>query len=67
MIRAINSGAPLKERKISCITVHRKGVLSQLVAKAVDCWSKYSQERDIGQKKEKNKEKAVGKEITKSN
>ena len=45
--------------------VHRKGLLSQLVAEAVDCWFKYPQEQSIGQKKEKNKEKAVGKESTK--
>ena len=67
MIRAQKLGCTPKKRKISCITVPRKGLLLQLVAQAVDCWFKYSQERSIGQKKEKNKEKAVGKESTKRN
>ena len=40
VIRAQKLGCTPKERNISCITVHRKSLLSQLVAKAVDCWSK---------------------------
>ena len=44
-------GAP--QTSVGRHTVHRKSLLSQLVAKAVDCWSKYLQEQDIGQRKEK--------------
>ena len=55
--------APKREKD----KLYHGALLSQLVAKVVDCWSKYLQERDICQKKRKNKEKAVGKEVTKRN